>query len=288
MMARRAFGISSRNARISGSVCKRAKVGGIAMAMWPVGSSRCAARSSFVCATRCRMPWQWSSSRRPASVSCTPRPWRSSSGSRNSTSSARTWRLSAGCATPSTSAALLKLPCSATCTKVSSWFRFTRGSSHEPCRNGISASVCQRLFEGARADRIAGNEHHRHLIDGHSPASGRGGRRLEAARPRRGGVRIGGRRRRREARARRRAVRPRRARRRCDRQAPCCRPHRCGQQGGPRALSCRDRGAPRRAQACYRHPGRVARRGAVGTQRGLLHRPERRGAAEALRSLGHR
>ena len=122
--ASRALGMAREKLSISGSVRHRAMLGGKPTVIWPTGSSRKAPKSSLASATRCKMAWPCSSSRRPASVGCTPRPVRISSVSRSCISSARTWRLKAGWAISSSTAALLKLPASTTRTKVSICCRF--------------------------------------------------------------------------------------------------------------------------------------------------------------------
>jgi hypothetical protein len=59
-----------------------------------------------------------------------------------------------GWATPSTKAALLKLPCSATWTKVSSWVSFIESLSHKPCSVCLLASVFYALLDRSSANRI--------------------------------------------------------------------------------------------------------------------------------------
>ena len=119
LMDTRASGRWVRNARVSGTVSTRARLGGKPMATRPANAPRTRPRSSRARATWCRMPRPWLSSSLPASVGTAPRPLRTNRLWCRSTSSMRIWRDSAGCVMPNICAALVKLPNSATRTKLS-------------------------------------------------------------------------------------------------------------------------------------------------------------------------
>ena len=120
---RLASGNCARNARVSGTVSTRARLGGRPMATRPASAPRTRPSSSRARATWCRMPRPWLSKSLPASVGTAPRPLRTSRLWRKSTSNSLIWRDRAGCVMSNICAARVKLPSSATRTKLSICFR---------------------------------------------------------------------------------------------------------------------------------------------------------------------
>ena len=119
LMDRLASGSWARNARVSGTVNTRARLGGSPMATRPDRPPRTVPKSSRARCTWCKMPRPCASSTWPASVGTAPRPLRTSRVWCRSTSSMRIRRERAGCVVLSICAARVKLPSSATRTKPS-------------------------------------------------------------------------------------------------------------------------------------------------------------------------